>query len=88
MQYFLARDVNPIQLGPSPFISSPKCKKALYVIISGENITAMTLEEMEKMYPSLTAMTLEEMHKMFDDPDSEVFSSIQESGAAEKEGKD
>ena len=52
------------------------------------SLTAMTLEEMEKMYPSLTAMTLEEMHKMFDDPDSEVFSSIQESGAAEKEGKD
>ena len=29
--------VNPIQLGPSPFNSSPHCKKkALYVIISGE----------------------------------------------------
>ena len=65
----------------------PQNAKKLF-IISGENITAMTLEEMEKMYPSLTAMTLEEMHKMFDDPDSEVFSSIQESGAAEKEGKD
>ena len=28
--------VNPIQLGHSPFNSSPQCKKALYVIISGE----------------------------------------------------
>ena len=28
--------VNAIQLGPSPFNSSPQCKKALYVIISGE----------------------------------------------------
>ena len=28
--------VNSIQLGPSPFNSSPQCKKALYVIISAE----------------------------------------------------
>ena len=27
--------VNTIQLGPSPFKSSPQCKNALYVIISG-----------------------------------------------------
>ena len=28
--------VNPIQLGASPFNSSPQCKKKLYVIMSGE----------------------------------------------------
>ena len=30
------RCADPIQLSPSPFNSSPQCKKAIYVIISGK----------------------------------------------------
>ena len=46
--------VNTIQLVPSPFNSSPQCKKALYVIISGE----IPENQVHKSSGTVTVLTL------------------------------